>query len=216
MRRRNDARQAALRSVAFGVGTACYCLACSAALAAHHRPVYPRTLHSKTIHVNKPASAAASTNKDPINIDAAKLDYFDKEQKLIYTGHVVAVRGNTTLKTPRLVVFLSPKKPGAPAGPPNPSSQVRRMVASGPVTIISKDQIATGDSGVYIKAENRIYLNGNVTLTQGPNVTKGDHLVYNTVTAQAVVTGHVRSLFIPNNDKKASDQAADKREPMTR
>jgi lipopolysaccharide export system protein LptA len=142
----------------------------------------------------------AQGNKDRINISASKLDYYDKEQKLIYTGNVVAVRGDTTLKTPLLVIFLDPKKSGAPAGPPSSTSQMRRMEATGPVTLISKDQIATGDSGIYEKTANKVYLDGNVSLTQGPNVTKGDHIVYDVNTHQAVVTGHVRSMFLPNSE----------------
>jgi lipopolysaccharide export system protein LptA len=66
------------------------------------------------------------------------------------------------------------------------------------VTIVSKDQIGTGDSGIYEKSENKVYLIGNVTLTQGPNVTKGDKLVYDLTTNQAAVTGRVRSMFLPS------------------
>ena len=153
---------------------------------------------SKTVHVK--STAAQSDNKEPINIQAAKLDYFDKQQKLIYRGHVIAVQGDTTLKTPQLVVFLNPKEAGTPKGPPSSDSQVRRWEASGPVTIITKDQVATGDFGTYEKGENKIYLNGNVTWSQGPNVTKGDHLVYDQTTGQAVVTGNVSSMFLPNNN----------------
>ena len=66
------------------------------------------------------------------------------------------------------------------------------------MTIVSKDQIGTGDSGVYEKSENKVYLIGNVTLTQGPNVTKGDKLIYDLNTNQAAVTGRVRSMFLPS------------------
>lgn len=138
-------------------------------------------------------------SKQPINIDAAKLDYFDKEQKLVYTGDVVATQGDSTLKATVLVLFLTPKNSGDQAGVPSSSSQLRRMEASGPVTLLSKGQVGTGDSGVYEKAQNTVYLIGNVTLTQGTSVTKGDKLTYDLTTNQAVVTGHVRSLFIPNN-----------------
>ena len=68
------------------------------------------------------------------------------------------------------------------------------------MTLISKDQIARGDTGVYQKADDKVYLDGNVSLTQGPNVTLGDHIVYDLHTAEAVVTGHVRSLFLPDSD----------------
>lgn len=184
---------------------------------AHVKNGHVKDAQGKTAHIK--STAAQSDNKDPINIEAAKLDYFDKEQKLIYRGDVVAVRGDTTLKTPVLVVFLTPKEKSTGKGPPSSQSQVRRMEASGPVTIISKDQIATGDSGLYIKAEDKIYLDGNVTLSQGPNVTKGDHLVYDTTTGKAVVTGRVRSMFIPNNNddgsSKASGKAAGKLESNT-
>ena len=49
-------------------------------------------------------------SKEPINIDAAKLDYFDKEQKLVYTGNVVATQGESKLKATTLVIFLTPKE----------------------------------------------------------------------------------------------------------
>src|SRR5271154_432191 len=138
--------------------------------------------------------------KDHINIVAAKLDYFDKEQKLVYSGNVVAVRGDTTLKTPLLVVFLTPKQSGAHSRAPSSTNAVRRMEAAGPVTLISKDQVATGNSGVYVKGDDKVYINGNVSLTQGPNVTTGDHVIYDVKTGQAVVTGNVRSMFIPDSD----------------
>ena len=149
----------------------------------------------------KPHSGAilpGGNSKDPVNIEAAKLDYFDKEQKLVYTGNVIATQGESKLQAATLVIFLTPKDAAAEAGVPSSSSQVRRMEAAGPVTIVSKDQIGTGDSGIYEKSENKVYLIGNVTLTQGPNVTKGDKLIYDLTTNQAAVTGRVRSMFLPN------------------
>ncbi len=213
MRRHRGARRPYWLPIVIGCGIACFGLGPGRVVAAQADVV-----HSKPVHIR--STAARNGNKDPINIEAAKLDYFDKEQKLVYRGHVVAVRGDTTLKAPMLVVFLTPKAGSSLNGPPSTTSQVRRMEASGPVTIIAKDQIATGDSGIYERIANKIYLNGNVTLSQGPNVTKGDHLVYDTTTGQAVVTGHVRSMFQPNNtdedNSKTSARAVGKSLPTTR
>jgi lipopolysaccharide export system protein LptA len=152
-------------------------------------------------YAEKPRSGAilpGGNSKEPVNIAAAKLDYFDKEQKLVYTGNVVATQGESRLQARTLVIFLTPKDPAAQAGVPSSSSQIRRAEAAGPVTIVSKDQIGTGDSGIYEKSENKVYLIGNVTLTQGPNVTKGDKLTYDLNTNQAAVTGRVRSMFLPS------------------
>ena len=163
---------------------------------------------------NAPALAQKSTpilpgasSKEPISIDAGKLDYFDKDQKLVYSGAVVAAQGESRLKASVLTIFLEP-------APSNANGhQMRRMEAQGPVTITSKDQIGTGDSGIYDKAENKVLLTGHVTLSQGANVTKGERLTYDLNTNQAVVVGgstaqggRVRSIFTPG-EKSASPLA---------
>ena len=154
-------------------------------------------------------------SKQPINIEAAKLDYFDKEQKLIYTGSVVATQGASRLKSSVLTIFLASKtaakstdsKSGDTAGGGS-GNQVQHMIAAGPVTMVQKDQVGTGDNAVYDKAADTVVLTGNVLLTQGENVTKGDKLVYDLKTGHATVTGkRVSGMFKMGND--APGPAAD-------
>ncbi|PNG27263.1 LptA/OstA family protein [Methylocella silvestris] len=146
-------------------------------------------------------------SKEPIHIEAAKLDYFDKEQKLIYTGNVVATQGGSTLKSSVLVLYLTPKTDPDQAGVPSSSSQLRRMEATGPVTMITKDQVSTGDRGVYEKGENKLYLYDNVTVTQGTNVTKGDKMTYDLTTKKAIVSGRVKSMFLPETTAQKDNSA---------
>ncbi len=162
-----------------------------------------------------------SNSRAPISVNAEKLDYFDKEQKLIYSGSVVAKQGDSTLRSSVLTLFMasSPAQGAEPAGGPG-NGQVRRMEASGPVTITSKDQVGFGDRGVYDKAENKVYLFGNVSLTQGANVVKGDRdakLVYDLTTGRARIDGGVSSLFTPGSDdptkKKPDAKSAVKPKP---
>ncbi len=134
----------------------------------------------------------------PINIEAVKLDYFDKEQKLIYTGSVVATQGDSRLKASVLTIFMAPK--GGNAASAAGSNQVQRMLATGPVTMLQRNQIGTGDNAVYDRTTNSVVLTGNVVLSQGPNVTKGDKLTYDLKSGQAVVTGRrVMSMFLPGS-----------------
>ncbi len=180
-------------------------LVCVASLASMAIPVAP-ALAAKAAGASSGRVLPGGNADQPVNIEASKLDYFDKEQKLIYTGNVVATQGDARLKTNTLTIYLNPKESGD-SGTSQSSAgtdQVRRMEASGSVILTSKDQIGTGDKGVYEKAENKVTLTGNVTLTQGPNVTKGDKLVYDLNTSQAVVTGRVRSLFLPSDNKKSA------------
>ena len=177
----------------------------------------------------KPAGAVpllpGSSSKEPVNITADKLDFLNKDNKLVYTGNVVVVQGDTTMKASVLHIDLQKTDPaaggatapaGAPAGGdvgPGQGSSVRHMEADGPVTLISKDQIGTGDHATYDKGEDKVYLNGNVTLSQGPNVTQGDHLVYDMTSGQAQVFsgqtngGRVTSVFTPGSSSPAGDTA---------
>jgi lipopolysaccharide export system protein LptA len=164
----------------------------AAPLTGHAQPAAPvpaQNTHSSAV-------LPGGNSKQPISIQSESLDYFDKEQKLVYSGNVVAAQGESKLKCSVLTIFLPPKT-GA-QGAPTATGQVQHMDAAGPVTLVSKDQVGTGDHGVYDKPSDTVVLSGNVTLSQGPNVTKGDKLVYNLKTGQAKVTGaHVVSMFQP-------------------
>lgn len=142
--------------------------------------------------------------KDPLNIDAGKLDFFDKEQKLVYSGSVIVTNGPSTLKASRITIFLEGKGGGAEAAS---NDRVRHIDADGPVTLVSEGKIGTGERASYDKAENKVYLTGNVTLTQGDNIVKGERLVYDVSSGMATVQGggaqggRVRSTFTPGSAK---------------
>lgn len=156
-------------------------------------------------------------SKEPVSIEANKLEWFDKDQRAVYTGDVVVVQGETSLRARVLVIFMLRNESGAAAaqssGTPSGNSSIRRMEAAGPVTVIQKDQIGTGDRGEYDKASNTVTLIGNVTLSQGPNITTGDRLVYNLDTKQAIVESgqskkRVQGVFIPGSGPKDGEKPA--------
>jgi lipopolysaccharide export system protein LptA len=166
-----------------------------------------------------PASGATllpgAASREPINISADKLDYFDKEQKAIYTGNVVAVQGETRLTASVLTIFFDRKPgaaagPGPTAGPGGADSGLRRMEGKGPIAITNKDQIGTGDALVYDKPQNKFSLIGHVALSQGENVTRGDMLTYDLASGQAVVSskGRVHTLIVPGEDSAGAAGAA--------
>ena len=149
--------------------------------------------------------------RTPITIDAERLEFADKEQKLVYTGRVMARQGESSMSASVLTISLAPKEDaskasGAEGGKqagaqasagPLTNSQVRHMDAAGPVTVTSKDQIGRGDKGVYDKTQNRVFLIGNVSLSRGDNVARGNRLVYDLDSGHAQITGGVRSFFKP-------------------
>ena len=148
-----------------------------------------------------PSVLPGGNSKEPISIEANKLDYLDKEQKAIYSGNVVAKQGDSTVRSSLMTIFLDKSgsaDPSAAPAAPTDNGQIKRIELSGPVTISSKDQIGTGDEGVYEKASNTFVLTGHVVLTQGKNVQSGDKLTYNLTSGQAVITGgRVKGIFVP-------------------
>ena len=94
--------------------------------------------------------------KDPLTVDAATLDFFDKEQKLIYNGDVLVVNGPSTLKASRLIIFLDDEKNNTKKTTGN--DRVKHIDAQGPVKLVTKDQISIGDNGSYDKSQNKVYL----------------------------------------------------------
>ncbi len=143
----------------------------------------------------------------PISIDAGKLDYLDKEQKLVYSGGVTAKQGGSIMKASSVTIFMAQEavKSGGPAAtsPDSGAGQIRRMEAAGPVMICSQDQVGTGDRGFYERASNKVHLIGKVTLTRGPNVQKCDELIYDLSANRATCIGNVVALLVPGSQEPA-------------
>lgn len=158
-------------------------------------------------------------SKEPIKIDADKLDVLDKDNKAVFSGNVVAVQGETTVRCSVMTVFYEGRaaQAGGRAAPATPApaaapasgtaaapaqgedSSIKRIECKGPVTVVSKTQAATSDNAVFDRANNQVIMTGNVALNDGPNITRGQRLVYNTTTGIANVQGgRVQGFFVPN------------------
>jgi lipopolysaccharide export system protein LptA len=187
--------------------------------------------------LGNPAQGMMNENSDqPIQIDAATLEVRDKEKMATFAGEVQVVQGDTTIKCQKLVVYYGPepgsaaaashaKKQQQPQPPPSQAPQqvgglparqqdIRRIEALGGVTVISKDQTASGDRGVYDLKTKTITLVHHVTVAQGKNVLHGERVVVDTVTGNAHIDanveaengspakppGRVRVLILPNKE----------------
>lgn len=158
----------------------------------------------------------------PIRIEAASLEVRDKEKIATFSGNVQVVQGDTTLKCKTLVVFYEGDsgKPArsarpapavkAPPGMPQGAQSIRRIEARGGVTVVTKDQNASGDLGVFDMKANTITLTGNVLVSQGQNVMQGDRVVVDMTTGVSRVesgrTGQnrVRALIQPGKSDTAA------------
>lgn len=164
----------------------------------------------------------SQSSDQPVQIEAASLEVHDKSKTATFSGNVQVVQGDTTMKCQSLVVFYGhevgigqndPNKQAAVAPPgPKGAQDIRRIEARGGVTVLTKDQNASGDLAVYDLQAKTITLTGNVIVSQGQNVIHGERVVVNTVTGNArvessegggSVPGRVRALIMPNQKGQA-------------
>ncbi|KAB0682873.1 LptA/OstA family protein [Aureimonas leprariae] len=162
----------------------------------------------------------------PIAIDADQLDVDDRERIATFIGNVEVTQGDTLMKTSKLLVYYTkppaeggaangsakPAPAAAPTGGalPGGSNQIDRLVASGKVYVRSADQVATSEDGNFDMKTQIAILTGNVVMSQGDNVARGDKLTIHMDTGQAQLGGggRVKILVAPDENKGNAQGAA--------
>jgi lipopolysaccharide export system protein LptA len=217
-----------MKPFAAGLAVAAALSAASPACAASPAAQPPAPSAAQTAPNGPPnALQGFSQNRDkPIKISSASLEVRDKDKVATFSGDVHLVQGDTTLRSKTLLVFYNDEDAPKPAKPPPPiagapdappiSQQIRRVEAKGGVFVTQKDQTATGDSGVFDMQANTVTLLGNVVISQGQNVVKGDRLTVDLTSGTSRVECgksqgqcRVQALIQPGamRDKPAADAA---------
>ena len=142
-----------------------------------------------------------SQNRDePVKIRAAALELREKDKMATFTGDVYVLQGDTEMRCKQLVVFYE-EETGTrtvKAAEPGPGGdrQIRRIEAKGNVVVTQKDQNATGDAATFNMRENTVTLVGNVVVTRGADVLRGQRLVVDLTSGVSKMDqGRVEGLF---------------------
>src|SRR5262245_38516328 len=153
-----------------------------------------------------------SVNRDkPVQITSNTLEVRDKEKRATFIGNVIVVQGDVTMKSKTLDVFYD-QEGNADAKPPPGAmpeqQQIRRLEAKGGVVVTQKEETATGDVAIFDTPTNTVMLIGNVVITKGPQVIRGERLTVDLTTSESRVEGGpkgVQALFLPNQARATAD-----------
>jgi lipopolysaccharide export system protein LptA len=155
-----------------------------------------------------------SQNHDqPVHIEAATLEVRDKAKEATFSGDVHVTQGDTNLRCKSLVVFYeggpgdAGKTKNMMAAKPGPGGEqrIKRLEARGGVVVTQKAQTASGNLGIFDMKTNTVTLTGNVVMTQGKNVLRGERLVVDLTSGVSRVEsgknghGRVEGLFQPGS-----------------
>ncbi|HEY3920282.1 MAG TPA: LptA/OstA family protein [Stellaceae bacterium] len=139
------------------------------------------------------------------------LEWYDQKQIGVARGNAVAVRQGPEAKSIRGDILTADV-----TKPPDGPSKITKVNAQGHVIVVSADQIARGDTGVYNLDTGIATLSKNVTLTRGGNELRGQYAVVDTNTnvarllsapPSAKLTGpppRVAGLLIPRQEDEAA------------
>lgn len=155
-----------------------------------------------------------SQNRDqPVHIEAATLEVRDKDKMATFSGNVKVTQGDTGLRCKSLVVFYeqndanADKSKSVALANPGPGGQqrIKKLEARGGVVVTQKNETATGDLGLFDMQSNTVTLSGNVVMTQGQNVLRGERLVVDLTNGVSRIEsgkngqGRVQGLFLPGS-----------------
>ncbi|HEU0285344.1 MAG TPA: LptA/OstA family protein, partial [Sphingomicrobium sp.] len=128
----------------------------------------------------EPVSALKGHNSDaPIDLTADRLEVQDRADRAMFSGNVKVRQDELTLDTARLTVAYSSSG----------GVQIKRLDASGGVTVRSPSETARGSFGIYDLDRKLITLVGNVVLERQGSQLSGQRLVIDLDSGRAVIDG---------------------------
>ena len=143
-------------------------------------PLALATAAAAVAQSREPVSALKGHNSDaPIDLTADRLEVQDRADRAIFAGNVHVKQDELTLDTSRLTVAYSSSG----------GVQIKRLDASGGVTVRSPSETARGSFGIYDLDRKLITLVGNVVLQRQGSQLSGQRLVIDLDTGRAVIDG---------------------------
>ena len=162
-------------------------------------------------------------SRQPVDVKSEQLYVNDAAKTALFMGGVVAVQGDSTLKTPELHVAYEGKAASelvsADAQQPQESSRLSRLVAkNGAVVTIGADRRVTSDEAEFDAKADTALFTGNVVVNQLKNVLQGKRLFVDRKTGKSRLetpaeagqpAGRIAATFY-QNDGKAGPQSKPK------
>jgi len=117
---------------------------------------------------------------EPIRIDSDRLDAYNDQRLVVFSGNAVAVQGDKVIKSDKLLLHY---KKGANEEQKVASKEVgktgdlERIEAKGHVILTQGERVVTGDEAVYFQDSQKIVMTGNAVMREKKNVIRGERIV---------------------------------------
>lgn len=147
----------------------------------------------------------------PINITADRMDAFQRENRVIFEGNVVAQQEETYLYARKIVADLAPQEQGG---------GIRKVVAQDNVKITQNDRVATCDRAEFDHLRRTIELHGNPKIWQGKDWIDGEKVLVQLDQEKMTVVGseekRVSAVLHPKSQRGDKEEPQGAKEPKAR
>lgn len=141
-------------------------------------------------------NANLKQKNDITNIQSNKFNVYWEKKEGHFIDNVILTKKGTVVNANKMVAILNAK-----------TDELEKIYAFGNVKITDDENVATGNFGEYIVAQELLTLKSNVTLHKGANFAKGELLHYNFKNHKANLIGstianegRVKAIIIPKKN----------------
>lgn len=128
--------------------------------------------------------------KAPVELSADALSVDQASGSATFSGNVVIGQGEMRLSAQKVQVIYADDK----------RQRISSLHAIGQVTLVNGAEAAEAAEAEYSVEDGIIILSGEVIMTQGQNVLRGDRMQVNLADGTAQVDGRVRSVLQPGGN----------------
>lgn len=132
-------------------------------------------------------------NTLPVEVTADSLRIEQQTGIAVFSGSVVVGQGDLRLSADEVKVTYA--REGEASG------RIRRVLATGNVTLTNGAEAAEAAKADYDIASGLVLMEGDVLLTQGPNALSGQKLRIDLTTGVAQMEGRVQTIFQPEGSE---------------
>lgn len=150
-------------------------------------------------------AALAQSVTDPVQIEADRMESTQKQNAVLFTGHVEAKQKDMVIHADKMTVqyrLQEKKKQGLKVE----SRTISKIFAEGNVEVSKEGWVATGDELEFFAEENKALLTGNTKVWQDNNLVTGDSIILYLDEGKSVVKrsgdkdgGRVKAFFYPGS-----------------
>ena len=148
-------------------------------------PFVPASLHAARAAPQQEDSTALKKG-EKVDITSNNMEVFEKDNRVIFSGNVKAVKGDTTLYADRMEVIIEKVK----QQDGTEKDKVSKIYATGHVRIVKPNMTITGRKAFMDVKKDIATVEGNVVVKRSKSVIRGQKLIANLKTnVTRVVSG---------------------------